>query len=112
MVTLTIPIYMTEEDAKKFLLFQKYYNVFRTMDEKGVFDIQYGKATLNFAMGELQNVVKEEIVYHKKAHAIYLHKAFPRNPESIWIVDKMNIRQAEKRSVVLQIAVERMKEAP
>ena len=33
-----------------------------------------------------------EITYHKKRHAIYLHKVFPHNPESIWIVDKMNIR--------------------
>lgn len=33
-----------------------------------------------------------EITYHKKMHTIYLHKAFPHNPESIWIVDKMNIR--------------------
>ena len=32
-----------------------------------------------------------KITYHNTEHVICLHKAFPHNPESIWIVDKMNI---------------------
>ncbi len=66
MVTIvTTPIYITEEEAKRFILFQKYYNLFKTLDEKNVFDIQFGKCTLNFAFGEVQNVIKEEVVYKK-----------------------------------------------
>ena len=34
-----------------------------------------------------------KIVYEGKEHTVYLHKAFPLNPESIWIVDKMAIAE-------------------
>jgi|GEM_PF-959311 len=37
-----------------------------------------------------QAVVK--VSYANKEHTIYLHKAFPSNPESIWIVEKMKIK--------------------
>lgn len=33
-----------------------------------------------------------KISYSGKEHAIYLHKAFPANVESIWIVEKMVIK--------------------
>ena len=33
-----------------------------------------------------------KIVYEGKEHVVYLQKAFPSNPESIWIVEKMAIR--------------------
>lgn len=64
MIVLTTPVYMTEEDVKRFLLFQKYYEVFKKLDEGGAFDIKYGKITLNFNDSKLQHIVKEEIVYH------------------------------------------------
>ena len=34
-----------------------------------------------------------KIVYDKKQHAIYLHKAFPSNSESIWIIDEMRVER-------------------
>lgn len=43
---------------------------------------------------ELQLEGKQAVVkvfYDDKEHTIYLHKAFPSNPESIWIVEKMKI---------------------
>ena len=58
-------IEITIADQDMFLRFQKYHDLFKMLETKGVFDIQYGKATLNFAHGELQNVVKEEIIYKK-----------------------------------------------
>lgn len=36
-----------------------------------------------------QAIVK--IIYNNKVHVVYLHKAFPSNPESIWVVEKMAI---------------------
>jgi hypothetical protein len=58
-------VFLTPLDAKKFLLFQKYYAVFDSLDKNGVFNMQFGKATLNFAHGELQNVIKEEMIFKR-----------------------------------------------
>lgn len=30
-----------------------------------------------------------KIIYNNKEHIIFLHKAFPSNPESIWVIEKM-----------------------
>ena len=65
LTVITTPVFMTDEDAKKFLLFQKYYLMFAKLDEVKALDIQFGKCILNFFNGEVQNVVKEEIVYRK-----------------------------------------------
>ena len=61
---ITIPVYMTEEEAKRFLLYQKYYEVFKKLDEVKAFDVQFGKVTLNIHSGKIQNVVREEVCYH------------------------------------------------
>ena len=56
---------LTDEDAAKFLLFQKYYDIFSILDKKCVFEMQFGKVMINMAYGEIQNVVQEEVVYRK-----------------------------------------------
>jgi 3'-phosphoadenosine 5'-phosphosulfate (PAPS) 3'-phosphatase len=56
---------LTDADAKKFLLFQKYYDLFAILDAKKALDIGFGKVIINIAWGEVQNVVKEEVVYKK-----------------------------------------------
>ncbi len=61
----TITILITPIEQEQFLLFQQYSDVFKTLHEKGIFSIGFGKATLNFAYGQLQNVIKEEVVYKK-----------------------------------------------
>ncbi len=43
------------------------YQIFLTLVAQGCFDIQYGKVTLSFADGTLQNVIKETMVYRKLA---------------------------------------------
>lgn len=58
-------VYLSNDDAIAFLMFQEYYEVFQTMVKSGIFEIGYGKATLNFAHNELQNIVKEEIAWKK-----------------------------------------------
>ena len=57
-------IYLTDIDARKFLLFQKHYELFDAMEQSKALDVKYGKITLNILQGKLQNIVKEEIVYH------------------------------------------------
>lgn len=56
-----IPIFITEEDAKKFVLFQKYYDLFAKMEQKGFSNIDYGKCTINIAGNVPQNVVIEQM---------------------------------------------------
>lgn len=58
-------IILSEQEAKQFLLFQKYYDVFEKLSESNAFNMEFGKVTLNFAWGELQNIVKENMVYKK-----------------------------------------------
>jgi 3'-phosphoadenosine 5'-phosphosulfate (PAPS) 3'-phosphatase len=65
MIILTTPVQMTDEDVRKFLLFQKYYDIFKKLDEAKAFDILYGKVIMNISGGVIQNIVKEEVVYHK-----------------------------------------------
>lgn len=60
-----ITIFISESDAIKWQQFQKNYEIINILMAKGIFDIKYGKATLNFAQGQLKNVTKEEIVWHK-----------------------------------------------
>ena len=60
-----IKIFLTEEEAKKWVEYQKHYKTFLILLENKLFDIGYGKAILNFANGELQNLTKDEIVWRK-----------------------------------------------
>ena len=62
---LDVAVYMSNADAEKFLLFQKYYDLFNTLDKKAVFDIDFGKVTINIAYGDIQNVVSETMVWRK-----------------------------------------------
>ena len=58
-------VYLSPEDAQAFIDFQKHHEVFLILQAQGVFDIGFGKCTLNFAHGVLQNVIKEEVVWKK-----------------------------------------------
>lgn len=58
-------IFLTPEDVDKFVQFQKHYDLFSIMNEKKVFDINFGKVIFNMAFGEIQNIVKEEVVWKK-----------------------------------------------
>lgn len=60
-----VTIILTTPEAQMFKDFQQFHSTFALLIEKGVFDIQFGKAILNFQHGELQNIIKEEVVYRK-----------------------------------------------
>lgn len=63
--TTEVTIILTTPEAMMFREFQQFHATFVLLVEKGVFDIQFGKATLNFQQGQLQNITKEEIVWRK-----------------------------------------------
>lgn len=69
--------------------------------------VYYAKFFMNFYYPDLDPNEREElpdeftvegnkiivkVVYNDKKHIISLYKAFPSNPESIWIVEKMVIK--------------------
>lgn len=64
-MTPTINVELNYYDAELFKKFQKHYDLIDTLDRRGIFEIQFGKCILNFAGGHLQNIIKEEVVWHK-----------------------------------------------
>jgi len=60
-----VTIILTEEEAERFKKFQKYYDTFMVLINNGVFDVQYGKTTLNFKGGLLENITKEEVIFKR-----------------------------------------------
>lgn len=61
----TITIFLPVADVEKFKLFQKYYDIFSKLENEGVFKMNFGKCTLNIAFGQIQNIVREEMIYKK-----------------------------------------------
>ncbi len=61
----TVTITLTKYDEEQFRMFQKHYEIFRVLVDRGALNITTGKCTLNFHQGTLQNVVKEEMVFHR-----------------------------------------------
>lgn len=67
-----ITIILSEEEAKKFVEFQRNYATFMLMLEKGVFTIRNGSAILNFDhLGILQNIQRADMLYSKKHEKSY-----------------------------------------
>lgn len=61
----TITVFLTPTDADNFKLFNEHYDLFQQLKANKVFEIGFGKCTLNFAFGQLQNIVREEVVYKR-----------------------------------------------
>ena len=68
MIEETTPVFMTQCDVDKYMLFQKYYDIFNTLDKKGVFNMDFGKVTINIAYGEIQNIVEENMIWKLSTH--------------------------------------------
>lgn len=56
---------LEDEEIASFLLFQKHHDIVLALETAGAYNIQYGKMTLNFAGGIMQNVIKEEMIYKR-----------------------------------------------
>lgn len=61
----TVTVLLTPEEAQMFKMFQQHHDIFIALLATGAFDIKYGKCVLNFAHGELQNIVREEVAWKK-----------------------------------------------
>jgi fructose-1,6-bisphosphatase len=44
----TVPIYLTQEEARLFLKFQKHFKLFELLEEKKAFEIKHGTVTIDF----------------------------------------------------------------
>lgn len=63
----TVTIFLPEEEAKKWLLFQQYYEMFSTLVDKGVFETTNGSTTLHFdSFGTLQSITRNDILWGRK----------------------------------------------
>ena len=58
-------ITLTDEDALKFIAFQRHYDLFTTLELTGALNTKYGKVIINFANGIPQNVVIEAIAWKR-----------------------------------------------
>jgi hypothetical protein len=58
-------ILLSDEDAELFKEFMQKYEIIKAIEKAGGFDIDYGKTTLNFANGLLQNVVTERMGWRR-----------------------------------------------
>lgn len=62
-----IPLYIADEEATKFIVFQQYYEPFMLLVEHDVFSIKNGNATLNFnKYGELVAIHRADVLYSKR----------------------------------------------
>jgi hypothetical protein len=62
-----IAVFIPDEEASKFLLFQQYFNPFTVMLDSGVFTIRNGSAILHFdSQGELQAINRADVLYSKR----------------------------------------------
>lgn len=60
-----VTIILTPIDAEQFKLFQKYYEVFKKLEDTNALTIGFGKVIMNYAFSELQTIVKEEVIFKK-----------------------------------------------
>ena len=56
-----IPIFVADDEAKRFLLFMEHHQVFDAMLEADAFTVQWGKVVLNFGSGRVQSVSVEKV---------------------------------------------------
>lgn len=59
-----IPVYMTNYDAKLFLEFCKYHDIFTLLINKNVFNQKGAAITLNFDnQGQLKTITRADVLY-------------------------------------------------
>ncbi len=59
-----VAIYIPDEEAKKFLLFQEYYSEFCLLLSAGVFKIRNGSAVIHFdKKGEIKTINRSDVLY-------------------------------------------------
>ncbi len=60
-----IPVFLSPVEAELFKKYQEHHWLFEELERSGAFNVQFGKVILNVAFGQVQNIVKEEVVYKR-----------------------------------------------
>lgn len=64
-----VAIFIPDDEARQFLLFQQYFEPFTTLVDAKVFEIRNGSAVLHFdAEGVLQLVNRSDVIYSRRHH--------------------------------------------
>lgn len=62
----TVTLLLPAEEAKKWLLFQQYYDIFSLLVEQGTFTVKNGNVILNFdPNGELKSISRNDMLWRK-----------------------------------------------
>ncbi len=62
-----IAVYVADQEAGKFLLFQQYFEPFSIMIDADLFSIRNGSATLHFdSNGTLQTINRADVLYSRR----------------------------------------------
>ena len=62
-----VAVYLPDEDAKKFLLFQEHYDLFSLLLERGVFEQKKASVILDFDhTGMLQSIRRNDFMYSRQ----------------------------------------------
>jgi hypothetical protein len=64
-----IAIYIPDEDAKKFILFQKHYDLFTLLLDKGIFDQKNCAVTLHFDSGGVLKTIQRNDYLYSRQHS-------------------------------------------
>jgi len=68
-----VAVYLPDEDVKKFILFQKHYELFSLLLVKGVFEQKNAAISLHFDQnGVLQTIQRADFLYSRK------HEGYPQ----------------------------------
>lgn len=62
-----ITIYLPDQEAQKFLLFQEYYGKFMTLLDSGVFTMKNGSVSIHFdAFGSISLIQRADILFNSR----------------------------------------------
>lgn len=62
-----IPVYMPDEEARKYLIFKENYNMICLLIEKNVFSQKSAAITLNFdGQGSLQTIERRDYLFNRR----------------------------------------------
>lgn len=62
-----VTIILPELEAKKWILFQEYYERFSLLVEKGIFSVKNGSVSLHFDhLGNLQMIQRADVLFSKR----------------------------------------------
>jgi hypothetical protein len=69
-----VAVYIPDEDASKWILFQQYYDPFTVMVNHGVFGVKNGSVALHFDHeGVLRAINRADILYSRKYENTGVH---------------------------------------